>query len=166
MQNVFWRIRGCEIYRALSWDRLHAYHLGLFGKHLLGELKRLLEDRPDKKEILLKVEKQYSVFIFVNRILLNIYDYRLREIARWPGLYHFTTLHTGEFSDGSRFEQLSKVGLAMITSVFINDSNFEYYDYRLFSMPHKISLLKQLKVRNTHLPNYCEAIWSLICFYH
>ena len=29
---------------ALSWDRLHAYHLGVFGKHLWPELKGIVEN--------------------------------------------------------------------------------------------------------------------------
>lgn len=43
VKNVFWKLAGCDIYRAISWDRLHAYHLGLFSDHLQDEMKRILE---------------------------------------------------------------------------------------------------------------------------
>ena len=32
-----------DVYRALSWDCLHAYNLGLFGGHLWKELKDHLD---------------------------------------------------------------------------------------------------------------------------
>lgn len=49
-QNIFWSLKGTEVYSALSWDRLHAYHNGLFADHLLGELKKIIgEMRPIKE---------------------------------------------------------------------------------------------------------------------
>lgn len=36
------------MYAALSWDQLHAYHLGLFGDHILGEFKKALLSFPNK----------------------------------------------------------------------------------------------------------------------
>jgi hypothetical protein len=48
-QNVFWSLKGTEIYSALSWDRLHAYNNGLFSDHLLAELKKIISEiRPVK----------------------------------------------------------------------------------------------------------------------
>lgn len=41
-QNVFWSLKGTDVYKALSWDRLHAYHHGLF-VHILGEFKKTIE---------------------------------------------------------------------------------------------------------------------------
>jgi len=42
-------LRGTDVYQALSWDRLHAYHLGLFGDHILGEIKKVIrEDFPNE----------------------------------------------------------------------------------------------------------------------
>jgi hypothetical protein len=39
VQNIFWSVANSDPYAALSWDRLHAYHTGLFGKHLWPELQ-------------------------------------------------------------------------------------------------------------------------------
>lgn len=38
-QNVFWKLENSDPYRALSFDRLHAFHLGLFEDHIWGVLK-------------------------------------------------------------------------------------------------------------------------------
>lgn len=35
-----------DVHDALSWDRLHAYHLGLFEDHLLSHLRDLLVKQP------------------------------------------------------------------------------------------------------------------------
>ena len=43
-QNAFWALPLTDVYHAISWDRLHAYHGGLFRKHILKEFLLLLED--------------------------------------------------------------------------------------------------------------------------
>ncbi|CAA7262265.1 unnamed protein product [Cyclocybe aegerita] len=48
VQNIFWSLHGVDIYRALSWDRLHAYHDGLFSDHLLVELKAIVKKLPGR----------------------------------------------------------------------------------------------------------------------
>jgi len=39
-KNVFWDLNYCDPYCALLWDRLHAYHGGLFSDHIWVEFKR------------------------------------------------------------------------------------------------------------------------------
>ncbi|KAI6006349.1 hypothetical protein F5J12DRAFT_905767 [Pisolithus orientalis] len=46
--NVFWKVENSEPEEAVSFDRLHALHDGLFGHHLLKELKILLSKLPRK----------------------------------------------------------------------------------------------------------------------
>jgi hypothetical protein len=43
LQNIFWKLWGSDPYRALSFDRLHTNHLGLF-KHLWEEAKRITKE--------------------------------------------------------------------------------------------------------------------------
>jgi len=43
---MFWNLHGTNVYTALSWDRLHVYHGGLFSDHLLVELREILENMP------------------------------------------------------------------------------------------------------------------------
>ncbi|KAK0482792.1 hypothetical protein IW261DRAFT_1418319 [Armillaria novae-zelandiae] len=46
-QNTFWEITHCDVHRALSFDRLHAFNNGLFADHLLKEIKgRILKLGP------------------------------------------------------------------------------------------------------------------------
>jgi len=43
LQNLFWSLRDSDPYKALSFDRLHTNHLGLF-KHLWDEVKRIAKE--------------------------------------------------------------------------------------------------------------------------
>lgn len=52
-QNIFWKLAHCDPHKALSFDRLHAYHLGLFGKHLWLEFKLVVDG----------LERKYAVII-------------------------------------------------------------------------------------------------------
>ncbi|KAJ3505987.1 hypothetical protein NLJ89_g7124 [Agrocybe chaxingu] len=91
VQNIFWSLHGVDVYRALSWDRLHAYHGGLFSDHLLVELKAIVKKLPGRTaEIAI--------------------DHALQAIPPWSGLNHFTMLSaSGEYADGTKHEDLSKV---------------------------------------------------------
>ena len=42
LQNVFWKLDNSDVYAALSWDRLHAYHGGLFSDHLWVRFKEIV----------------------------------------------------------------------------------------------------------------------------
>lgn len=53
LQNVFWDIQNSDPYHALSWDRLHAYHGGLFSDHLLPEVFKLVSANGRDSESLL-----------------------------------------------------------------------------------------------------------------
>ncbi|KAF9538336.1 hypothetical protein CPC08DRAFT_794394, partial [Agrocybe pediades] len=84
VKNMFWDLMGTDIYAALSWDRLHAYNVGLFSDHLLPELKSIIED--------------------------EIMGSHTRELPSWPDLNHFNSLKAfGDFADGTKFEDLSKI---------------------------------------------------------
>ena len=42
LQNVFWKFDKTDVYAAVSWDRLHAYHGGLFSDHLWVRFKEIV----------------------------------------------------------------------------------------------------------------------------
>ena len=44
MQNVFWKIAFSDPHAALSFDCLHCLHLGIWRKHILEELKKILKE--------------------------------------------------------------------------------------------------------------------------
>ncbi|KAF9480048.1 hypothetical protein BDN70DRAFT_878082 [Pholiota conissans] len=91
VENTFWNFSGTDVYSAISWDRLHAYHAGMFSDHLFAELRRIvgeLEGRDPE----------------------DLIDKALDAIPPWSRLNHFKSLHaTGEFTDGTKHEDLSKV---------------------------------------------------------
>jgi hypothetical protein len=63
----------------------------------LGALKRMLMQGT-------------TPYLFLSQSsLMSVLD-SLQGIPRWPDLYHFRSLNsTGEFADGTKFEDLSKV---------------------------------------------------------
>ncbi|KAK0471916.1 hypothetical protein IW261DRAFT_1424721 [Armillaria novae-zelandiae] len=73
VKNVFWSMDRSDPYRAVSWDRLHAYHLGLF-KHLLLRLLEHVERIPGPDKRKAKV----------------IIDEFIANFPRWQNLIHFT----------------------------------------------------------------------------
>ncbi|TFK17829.1 hypothetical protein FA15DRAFT_733009 [Coprinopsis marcescibilis] len=102
VKNVFWRLGHVDVYDAISWDRLHAYHLGLFGNHLLSEFFRVVEGS--------KLEAKRNV------------HNRLDKFPRWRELIHFNNLaKMREFSDGRKFEDLSKI-LVFATHTLFNSN--------------------------------------------
>ena len=52
-QNVFWKISFCDVYRALSFDRLHAHNAGLWAKHLWSELQFWVEQLGRKAAVMI-----------------------------------------------------------------------------------------------------------------
>ncbi|KAG1730506.1 uncharacterized protein EDB91DRAFT_1085384 [Suillus paluster] len=86
--NVFWLIMHSDPHQAISFDHLHALHLGMW-KHLLEELKKILKALMHGKES--KVEKQVAGF------------------PQWCNLNHFSTIIHITFSDGNKMQDLSKV---------------------------------------------------------
>ncbi|KAG2091483.1 uncharacterized protein F5147DRAFT_822988 [Suillus discolor] len=74
--NVFWLILRSSPHDALSLDRLHSLHAGLW-KHLLEELKKILA-------------------------------YRIANFPRWRHLTHFESVINITFTDGNKYQDLSK----------------------------------------------------------
>lgn len=57
IQNAFWDVENTDVHEALSFDRLHAYIIGLWQKHLLQQLKLLVDGLP--REVRVKIEELY-----------------------------------------------------------------------------------------------------------
>lgn len=106
-------MKDTDVYSALSWDRLHAYHAGLFSDHLLDELKSLLEVLPGRQTEA-AIDRACVLYLAMSVLTVlstnDIFTGSLDKIPPWSGLNHFHLLRaTGEFSDGTKFEDLSKV---------------------------------------------------------
>lgn len=59
-KNVFWKFPRTDIYQAISWDRLHAYHGGLFSDHIWEEVKSIAEDLG--RDVSKLIDTQYVLF--------------------------------------------------------------------------------------------------------
>ncbi|KAG1811595.1 hypothetical protein EV424DRAFT_1327573 [Suillus variegatus] len=86
--NVFWLVLRSSPHDALSLDRLHSLHAGLW-KHLLGELKIILAS--------LGRDAQEA---FEN--------HRIANFPRWRNLNHFESVINISFTDGNKYQDLSK----------------------------------------------------------
>ncbi|KAF9536999.1 hypothetical protein CPC08DRAFT_590148, partial [Agrocybe pediades] len=90
VQNVFWEYKYTDVYAAISWDRLHAYHGGLFKAHLWEEFKIVVEQvggRDSQKKI----------------------DEQCISIPPYRGLHRFKEVMKTDFADGSKWEDISKI---------------------------------------------------------
>ncbi|KAK0503766.1 hypothetical protein EDD18DRAFT_1099090 [Armillaria luteobubalina] len=89
IKNTFWDIMHCDIYRALSFDRLHVFNNGLFADHLLKEIKKRM----------IKLGSSYA----------QLADKLLQAFPSWKDLYHFKQgFMNMTFTDGQKYEALSK----------------------------------------------------------
>ncbi|KAF6743705.1 hypothetical protein DFP72DRAFT_113420 [Ephemerocybe angulata] len=105
VENVFWKLKYSDPYSALSWDRLHAYHSGLFRKHILTEFLTLLE--------------------ILGRDMSSLFEKQLAAAPRWRDLAHLTHISQfKEYSDGRVYEDLSKI------IVFVSHNLFPPSDER------------------------------------
>ncbi|KAI0324005.1 hypothetical protein GY45DRAFT_1314512 [Cubamyces sp. BRFM 1775] len=98
LKNVFWTMPHCNVYKALSWDRLHAYHGGLFSDHLFAQFQDVVSKlgRP----AVAQVNDQFNA------------------IPRWPNLNHFAEVAAVNFTDGTKYEDISKVIVPASYNVF------------------------------------------------
>ncbi|KAH8991412.1 hypothetical protein EDB86DRAFT_3183167 [Lactarius hatsudake] len=89
VNNVFWNLSHTDPYRALSFDRLHSNNGGVFGHHLWETFKDLIGRYSRREEAMV--------------------DAQCRAVPRWSGLYHFQEVMNVSFTDGTKFEDLSKI---------------------------------------------------------
>ncbi|KAF8900821.1 hypothetical protein CPB84DRAFT_1815310 [Gymnopilus junonius] len=93
VENTFWDMHLCDPYQALSWDGLHAHESGLFGDHILPELKRVIGLLG--KEAAKQLDKQ-TMYL------------RIDLTPRWKGLNHFSEVMKIEFTDGGKYADIAK----------------------------------------------------------
>ncbi|TFK79039.1 hypothetical protein K466DRAFT_506271, partial [Polyporus arcularius HHB13444] len=96
--NVFWKVPGCDVHRALSFDRLHFYHGGVFSDHLMAQWQSILQDAA--RDVCSMVNKQFSA------------------MPSWSDFNHFTHVTSVNFADGSKYEDISKVLVPACYNVF------------------------------------------------
>ncbi|KAI0814934.1 hypothetical protein BC629DRAFT_1279974, partial [Irpex lacteus] len=112
VKNSFWDVMRTNIYKALSFDRLHAYHLGIF-LHVLKIMKLIVEKLSRKAQTLI--------------------DDCLNSVPSWPNLTRFSGLADTDFNDGGKWADLSKIIIQCSYSVFPVDS----YGFKLLKVLRK-----------------------------
>ncbi|KAJ6553880.1 hypothetical protein B0H10DRAFT_1848583, partial [Mycena sp. CBHHK59/15] len=100
VDNIFWKIGNTDPHRALSFDRLHAYHGGLWGDHLFSQIKLRVTDKG--RESIVKIDKQMAA------------------MPRWRGLNHFDNVMNISFNDGSKHEDIAKLMLFATHNVLVD----------------------------------------------
>ncbi|OSD02004.1 hypothetical protein PYCCODRAFT_1368332, partial [Trametes coccinea BRFM310] len=88
VQNTFLELGHSDPYKALSFDRLHAFHSGLFGHHLWVEFKKHVEG--------------------ISNDAVKLIDNHFNAFPRWSGLTHFVEVMGLSFTDGGKYEHISK----------------------------------------------------------
>ncbi|KAF7789434.1 hypothetical protein EIP86_000378 [Pleurotus ostreatoroseus] len=88
LPNVFWDLPHLKIAKALCFDRLHANHIGLFKTHLWKLFLECLEE--------------------LGRDAKSAIDEMMNRLPRWRNFNHFTSVVSVEFSDGTKWEDISK----------------------------------------------------------
>ena len=91
----------------LSFDRLHTFPGGMFRQHLWEDTRELIQALG--RDISAQIDKMCADFIFILPDLSLTTDGRADSVPRWRGLNHFKNYLTVEFTDGSKWEDMSKV---------------------------------------------------------
>ncbi|KAF8837802.1 hypothetical protein BDN67DRAFT_991595 [Paxillus ammoniavirescens] len=102
IQNIFWFIPFSDPHLALSFNRLHSLHLGIWGKHIFGEIKKILEYLGRAAETM--VEKYVAAF------------------PLWWQLTHFSTVINITFNNGNKMRDLAKQVFYSLLNVFKKQS--------------------------------------------
>ncbi|KAJ7715035.1 hypothetical protein DFH07DRAFT_785677 [Mycena maculata] len=97
VDNVFWTIAHSDPHKAISFDRLHSHHSGLWGDHLFGQLKLHVSNLGNRQSA--KLDQQFD------------------KLPRWRNLNHFQTITNISFNDGSKHEDISKMILFAVHNI-------------------------------------------------
>ncbi|KAG1730266.1 uncharacterized protein EDB91DRAFT_1239125 [Suillus paluster] len=88
IKNALWKVKLSNPHDALSQDPLHLYHKGKFGNHLFDEFKKHVKALGHAAEK--KVDKQFDAF------------------PQWQNLNHFNRITNIYFTDGNKFQDISR----------------------------------------------------------
>ncbi|KAG1761725.1 hypothetical protein EDD22DRAFT_619601 [Suillus occidentalis] len=107
VDSSFGVLEHTDIHRALSHDKLHFNDEGLFSDHKWPELQKWVEC----------LGRQAAVQI----------DSFFQSIPRWRNLNHFDQVISVSFSDGTKYEDISKLIVFAAHTVFDRDTDPEAY---------------------------------------
>ncbi|KAI0690406.1 hypothetical protein C8T65DRAFT_745808 [Cerioporus squamosus] len=100
VENVFWSVARSNPHDTNCFDRLHAYHSGLFASHLLDQYQKVVQDS--------------------GPTAIELVHEQVNAVPRWANLYHPTEVVAFNFADGSKYEALSKVLIPSTYNVLLS----------------------------------------------
>ncbi|KAG2140624.1 hypothetical protein DEU56DRAFT_734807, partial [Suillus clintonianus] len=137
IKNVLWSVSHSDPHDAISLDRLHALHLGIW-KHLLNELKKILK--------------------FLGREAESLFEEEIANFPRWRKLNHFNTVIHMSFSDGNKMQDLSRQSLYSALNILKQaDSPDGYRLLRVISSYLQLDSYIGFNVHTTSTLNAIEA---------
>ncbi|EIW77135.1 hypothetical protein CONPUDRAFT_157403 [Coniophora puteana RWD-64-598 SS2] len=108
-KNVFWKLtHGSDPHDTLSFDQLHFNHGGIFGRHILPELQKILKH----------VSKQRK-----SPGILSQFNNQFAQMPRWRDLNHFSGAVNTSFSDGNKFQDMLKQILFAAQNILMPDES-------------------------------------------
>ncbi|KAG1840105.1 hypothetical protein C8R48DRAFT_621151 [Suillus tomentosus] len=107
VDNSFDTMENTDVHQALSNNKLHFNDGGLFSDHLWAELQKWIESSG----------RQAAVQI----------DSSFHSFPRWRNLNHFDQVTSISFSDGMKYEDISKESYSSTHNVFHQDQDSEAY---------------------------------------
>ncbi|KAI6018654.1 hypothetical protein BKA83DRAFT_4464950 [Pisolithus microcarpus] len=107
VDSAFMAVVNTDVYCTLSWDWLHANFSGKFGDHLWTELLRILDKA--RHQTMAMVEKNFS------------------EMPHRHTLNHFDEALSISYTDGQKFEDLSKIVVFTCHDILLQNMEKEGY---------------------------------------
>ncbi|KAJ7038856.1 hypothetical protein C8F04DRAFT_950739 [Mycena alexandri] len=101
VDNVFWEPAYSDPHQAASFEHLHSYSGGLWGRHLFEQVKKHVER-------------------FAGRQAAKI-DHLVSKFPRWRNLNHFDSIMSTAFNDGSKHEDVSKIIILVSHYVLVEE---------------------------------------------
>ncbi|KAG1771613.1 hypothetical protein EV702DRAFT_1181456 [Suillus placidus] len=129
VMNTFWIVMIICVHYALSWDRLH-FNGGLYRDHLWAELQKIIVSLG--RASVAKIDNNYEAF------------------PRWRNLKHLTQVMNISFTDGSVYEDISKMVIYAAHDIVTEDKcPLGYLLLRCIRLFLKVDMYSALEVHTT-----------------
>ncbi|KAF9783985.1 hypothetical protein BJ322DRAFT_1007764 [Thelephora terrestris] len=103
IDNIFWKIKNSDPHDTLSFDRLHTFPGGLFRHHLWVHAKTHAQE--------------------LGRAACTTIDDMANTMPRWRDFNHFSAYLSVDFTDGSKWEDMSKICVPVMRSTLGEDAS-------------------------------------------
>ncbi|KAF7344565.1 hypothetical protein MSAN_01938500 [Mycena sanguinolenta] len=136
VDNVFWNVAYSDPHQALSFEHLHSYSSGLWGRHLFERIKLHSEQLPGR--IAAQIDLQFSLF------------------PRWRNFSHFNSVMSTAFNDGTKHEDVSK--MIVLTCHNVLEHPVDRLLLQLCRCYQELSLYATMKLQTTERIHDAEEV--------